>query len=88
MKILFKDDKYVKVSDDLEADEKVKKFGWRYVKRSEWKKNVRDFDKKPFVKTDPALIQALSDKGKEAIAMVLSKQGKKTKSKNEQNRTK
>jgi hypothetical protein len=42
MKILFKDNKYTKVSSDLEADEKVKKFGYRYASRSEWKTNVRD----------------------------------------------
>lgn len=45
MKILFKEGKYSKVSDDLEAEQKVQKFGYKYVPRSEWKKNVRDVKK-------------------------------------------
>lgn len=45
MKCLFKDGKYEKVSNDLEAEKKVKNYGYKYVPKSEWKQNVRDVKK-------------------------------------------
>jgi hypothetical protein len=45
MKILFKEGKYTKVSNDMEADQKVRKFGYRYAKKSEYNINVRDVKK-------------------------------------------
>ena len=58
MKILFKDGNYTKVSDVLEADKKVRLFGYRYASRSEWKTNVRDAER-------AALAEALKAKAEE-----------------------
>ena len=52
MKILEKDGVYQKVSNDFIAEDKVKKLGWKYSSRSEWKKNVRDV-KKAVVEATP-----------------------------------
>lgn len=68
MKILTKDGKYQKVSNDWIAHDKVTKLGWKYSSRAEWKKNIRDSRK-----IEKELIDALAKKGKEAIAEVLSK---------------
>lgn len=45
MKILTKDGKYQKVSNDWIAHDKVTKLGWSYSTRAAWKKDVRDAKK-------------------------------------------
>lgn len=45
MKILKKEGVYRKVPNDWIADDLVKKWGWEYSTRSEWKQNVRDIKK-------------------------------------------
>lgn len=42
MKILEKDGKYQKVSNDFIAEDKVKKLGWRYATKDEWRKQSRN----------------------------------------------
>ncbi len=46
MKILKKEGNYRKVTNDFIADDLVKKLGWSYSTRAEWKTNVRDVGKK------------------------------------------
>lgn len=44
MKTVTKDGKYARVSDS-EAEVRVKS-GWSFCSKSDWKKNVRDIDRK------------------------------------------
>jgi hypothetical protein len=66
MKILEKDGKYQKVSNDWIADNKVKQLGYRYASREEWKKNVRDVNKtlKESTKTEEVPVEKKKSKPK------------------------
>ena len=44
MKTIQKESEILRVKDDV-ADEKVGKYGWKYVPRSIWKEQVRDVKK-------------------------------------------
>lgn len=44
MKTIQLNEQILRVSDDV-ADEKVSKYGWRYIPRKIWKDKVRDLNK-------------------------------------------
>ena len=44
MKTVFKDGTWDRV-DDKTGDLRVSSQGWKFVPKSEWKKNVRDYEK-------------------------------------------
>ena len=44
MKTIFKNGEYDRVDNET-ADSKVRSNGWKFAPKSEWKTNVRDFDK-------------------------------------------
>ena len=50
MKTILRGDKYLRVSNE-DAEMMVNRFDTKYVPKSEWKKNVRDFNKVVKTKT-------------------------------------
>ena len=63
MKTIFKGEVYDRV-DDSTADFKVKSQGWKFVPKSEWKKNVRDFQKAARLEAEKAKAEAKSNESK------------------------
>lgn len=52
MKTIKKGEEIVR-KDDIDAEVMVKKHGWSYCKKAEWKKQVRDKNKKVAPKEEP-----------------------------------
>lgn len=63
MKILEKDGKFEKVPNDHIAEQKVKLYGYKYSKKEEWRKNVRDARKLEEI-SDPETQKTISEKFK------------------------
>jgi hypothetical protein len=75
MKTIFKDEVYDRV-DDATGDFKVKSQGWKFVPKSEWKKNVRDVEKAARAEAEKAKAEAKA-KAKAAKAEKTSKKDSK-----------
>ena len=61
MKTNFKDEVYDRV-DNATADSKVRGQGWKFVPKSEWKKNVRDVEKAARAEAEKAKAEAKAEK--------------------------
>jgi hypothetical protein len=72
MKTVRKGDEIVRKGNE-EADEMVKKSGWAYCKKEEWKKLVRDRDKKPVAKVSETAQKSSSVSSKKPISKYKTK---------------
>jgi hypothetical protein len=65
MKTIFKGEVYDRV-DDATAEAKVK-VGWKFVPKSEWKKNVRDVERASRAEAEKAKAEAKAEKLAEKV---------------------
>lgn len=65
MKCIKNKDGEIRRVKEVEADEKVSRYGWSFVPKSEWKLNVRDANKKAV--SEEVVAKETTAKDKKAI---------------------